>query len=80
MQTFLSQTRNLRKVASRVFESDNGNARRAEDPELARMFQDAQQNIMRLNQSRLNALTELKAARKRIADLGTSPSCSEAAS
>ena len=34
------------------------------------MFQEAQQNIMRLNQSRLNALSELKAARTRIAELG----------
>lgn len=37
---------------------------------MARLFQEAQQNILRLNQSRLKALSELKAARERINELG----------
>lgn len=38
--------------------------------DFTKMFQESQNNIMRLNQSRLNALAELKSARQRIADLG----------
>lgn len=54
-----------------AFGAGNGNSERARavDPALAKMFQEAQQNILRLNESRLNALSELKAARKRISDL-----------
>lgn len=41
-------------------------------PDVLAMFNEAQKNIMELNRSRLKALEELKEAKQRISDLGTS--------
>jgi hypothetical protein len=41
----------------------------APEPASAAVFKEAQENILRLNASRVRALTELKAAQERIADL-----------
>lgn len=48
----------------------NGDGHSSPPPDMAGLFREAQSNIMRLNQSRLKALEELKTARSRITELG----------
>lgn len=57
-------------VATKARAPQNGDGQSSPPPDMATMFREAQNNIMRLNQSRLKALEELKTARSRITELG----------